>query len=104
MKEFINKIFSNQQVSVEELSKFIVEYAELCEIRSTTPQHIQFAIQLIQKGINQVIVIDDFLGATFLSSDNLLSVANDLKVLIPNLYHETVYPHAKTNNNQILPF
>ena len=51
MKEFINKIFSNQQVSVEELSKFIVEYAELCEIRSTTPQHIQFAIQLIQNGM-----------------------------------------------------
>ena len=51
MKEFINKIFSNQQVTIEELSKFIVEYAELCEIRSTTPQHIQFAIQLIQNGM-----------------------------------------------------
>ena len=51
MKEFINKVFSNQQVTIEELSKFIVEYAELCEIRSTTPQHIQFAIQLIQNGM-----------------------------------------------------
>ena len=51
MKEFINKIFSNQQVTIEELSKFIVEYAELCEIRNTTPQHIQFAIQLIQNGM-----------------------------------------------------
>ena len=51
MKEFINKIFSNQQVTIEELSKFIVEYAELCEIRSTTPQHIQFAIQFIQNGM-----------------------------------------------------
>ena len=51
MKEFINKIFSNQQVTIEELSQFIVEYAELCEIRSTTPQHIQFAIQLIQNGM-----------------------------------------------------
>ena len=51
MKEFINKIFSNQQVTIEELSKFIVEYAELCEIKSTTPQHIQFAIQLIQNGM-----------------------------------------------------
>ena len=48
MKEFINKIFSNQQVSIEELSNFIVEYAELCGIKDTTPQHIQFAIQLIQ--------------------------------------------------------
>ena len=51
MKEFINKILSNQQVSIEELSKFIVEYAELCEIKNTTPQHIQFAIQLIQNGM-----------------------------------------------------
>jgi len=51
MKEFINKIFSNQKVSIEELSSFIVEYAELCEIRSTTPQHIQFAIQFIQNGM-----------------------------------------------------
>ena len=51
MKEFINKIFSNQQVTIEELSQFIVEYAELCEIRSTTSQHIQFAIQLIQNGM-----------------------------------------------------
>ena len=51
MKDFINKIFSNQQVTIEELSQFIVEYAELCEIRSTTPQHIQFAIQLIQNGM-----------------------------------------------------
>lgn len=51
MKEFINKIFSNQKVTIEELSNFLVEYAELCEIRSTTPQHIQFAIQLIQNGM-----------------------------------------------------
>lgn len=51
MKEFINKIFSNQKVTIEELSKFIVEYAELCEIKNTTPQHIQFAIQLIQNGM-----------------------------------------------------
>ena len=45
MKEFINKIFSNKKVTVEELSNFIVEYAELCDIKNTTPQHIQFAIQ-----------------------------------------------------------
>ena len=51
MKEFINKIFSNQKVTIEELSKFIVEYAELCEIKNTTPQHIQFAIQFIQNGM-----------------------------------------------------
>ena len=51
MKEFINKIFSNQQVSIEELSNFIVEYSELCGIKDTTPQHIQFAIQLIQNGM-----------------------------------------------------
>ena len=51
MKEFINKIFSNQQVTIEELSSFIVEYSELCGIKDTTPQHIQFAIQLIQNGM-----------------------------------------------------
>jgi predicted transcriptional regulator YheO len=51
MKEFINKIFSNQQVNLTELSQFITEYAELCEIKNTTSQHIQAAIQLIQHGI-----------------------------------------------------
>lgn len=49
MKEFINKIFSNQQVTIEELSNFIVEYSELCGIKNTTPQHIQFAIQMIRQ-------------------------------------------------------
>ena len=52
------------------------------EFQWISDRKLNDAIQLIQKGINQVIVIDDFLGATFLSSDNLLSVANDLKVLI----------------------
>ena len=51
MKEFINKIFSNEKVSIEELSNFIVEYSELCGIKNTTSQHIQFAIQLIQNGM-----------------------------------------------------
>lgn len=51
MKEFINKIFSNQQVTIEELSSFIVEYSELCGIKDTTAQHIQFAIQFIQQGV-----------------------------------------------------
>lgn len=51
MKEFINKIFSNQQVSIEELSNFVVEYSELCGIKNTTPQHIQIAIQFIQQGL-----------------------------------------------------
>lgn len=51
MKDFINKIFSNQQVSVEELSKFILDYCELCEIRSTTSEQLQIAIQFIQQGL-----------------------------------------------------
>lgn len=51
MKEFINKIFSNQQITIEELSNFIVEYSELCGIKHTTPQHIQIAIQFIQQGM-----------------------------------------------------
>ena len=48
MKEFINKIFSNQQVSIKELINFTVEYSELCGIKDTTSQHIKAAIQLIQ--------------------------------------------------------
>ena len=55
MKEFINKIFSNQQVTIEELSNFIVEYSELCGIKNTTPQHIQIAIQFIQSGMFDLI-------------------------------------------------
>ena len=51
MREFINKIFSNQQVSIEELSNFIVEYAELCGIKDTTSHHVQMAIQFIQNGM-----------------------------------------------------
>ena len=51
MKEFINKIFANQPVTIEELSKFIVEYSELCGIKDTTPIQIQVAIQLIQNGM-----------------------------------------------------
>ena len=51
MKDFINKVFSNQQVTIEELSNFIVEYSELCGIKDTTSQHIQITIQLIQNGM-----------------------------------------------------
>lgn len=51
MKDFINKVFSNQQVTIEELSNFIVEYSELCGIKNTTAQHIQIAIQFIQQGM-----------------------------------------------------
>lgn len=51
MKEFIEKIFSKQQVTIDELSKFIIEYTELCGIEDTTPQHIQGAIQLISNGV-----------------------------------------------------
>lgn len=51
MKEFISKIFLNQQVTIEELSNFVVEYSELCGIKNTTPQHIQIAVQLIQSGM-----------------------------------------------------
>ena len=51
MKAFINKIFSNQQVTIEELSNFIVEYSDLCGIKDTAPQHVQIAVQLIQNGM-----------------------------------------------------
>ena len=51
MKEFINKIFSNQKVTIEELSKFIIDYCELCGIKDTTPEQLQLAVQFIQQGI-----------------------------------------------------
>ena len=51
MKEFINKIFANQPVTIEELSNFIVEYSELCGIKDTSTHHIQLAIQMIQNGM-----------------------------------------------------
>jgi hypothetical protein len=51
MKEFINKIFANQPVTIEEISSFIVEYSELCGIKDTTAHHIQMAIQMIQVGM-----------------------------------------------------
>lgn len=51
MKEFINKVFSNQKVTIDELSKFIIDYCELCEIKDTTPEQLQLAVQFIQQGI-----------------------------------------------------
>jgi len=51
MKEFIKKILNNQKVTIEELSQFIIDYSELCGIKNTTNDHIQFAIQLIQHGL-----------------------------------------------------
>ena len=51
MKEFINKIFANQPVTIEEMSNFIVEYSELCGVKDTTTNHIQIAIQMIQMGM-----------------------------------------------------
>ena len=51
MKEFINKIFANQQVTIEELNNFIINYSELCGIKNTTPEQLQIAVQLIQNGL-----------------------------------------------------
>lgn len=51
MREFIEKVFSNQQIKLDDLSKFIIEYAELCGLKNTTPQHVQFALQMIQQGM-----------------------------------------------------
>ena len=51
MREFVEKVFSNQQIKLDDLSKFIIEYAELCGLKNTTPQHVQFALQMIQQGM-----------------------------------------------------
>ena len=51
MKEFISKIFANQQVTIDELNNFIIDYSELCGIKNTTPEQLQIATQFIQNGL-----------------------------------------------------
>jgi len=51
MKEFIEKVLLNQQVNLSDLSKFIIEYSELCGIKNTTPAQLNAAVQLISAGV-----------------------------------------------------
>jgi hypothetical protein len=51
MKDFIEKILSNKQVTIEELNRFILDYSELCGVKNTTPEQLQMAVQFIQAGM-----------------------------------------------------
>ena len=50
MKEFINKVLSNQQITINELTSFIAVYSDLCGLKDTTSDHINYAVQLINIG------------------------------------------------------
>lgn len=51
MKEFIKKIINNEQIQIEELNKFIVDYLKLMDKREPTVQEISQITQMIQMGM-----------------------------------------------------
>lgn len=55
MKEFINKIVNNQQVNINELSTFIVDYCTLMENKIPNAAEISAIIQMIQTGMFNII-------------------------------------------------
>ena len=57
---------------------FIDDY----ELHYLTDRNLNSALRLIQKGKKQVFILDDFLGANFLNSENIISVSKDLKTLL----------------------
>jgi len=48
IRDFINKIVTNQQVQIDELNHFIVDYCKLMEVKEPNLQEIQQIAQLIQ--------------------------------------------------------
>ena len=48
MKNFINKIINNEQVTLEELNTFIVDYCELMDNKTPTGAELQLIVQMIQ--------------------------------------------------------
>ena len=51
MKEFINKIINNQQVNINELNIFIIDYCKLMENKSPTQEELTGIVTAIQMGI-----------------------------------------------------
>ena len=51
MKEFIKKIINNEQIQIEELNKFIVDYLKLMDKREPVVQEISQIAQLLQMGM-----------------------------------------------------
>jgi len=52
------------------------------EFHSIRDRRLSDAVSLIKKGTKQVFILDDFLGATFLHNENMLSTTEDLITLI----------------------
>lgn len=50
MREFVDKVFANQPVSIDELNKFILEYYELCGVKDVDSQKLSMTVQHIQSG------------------------------------------------------
>ena len=52
------------------------------EFHSIRDRRLSDAVSLIKKGTKQVFILDDFLGATFLHNENMLSITEDLITFI----------------------
>ena len=50
MKEFINKIINNQQININELNTFIVDYCKLMGNKPPTSEELSLILQMIQMG------------------------------------------------------
>ena len=55
MKEFINKVINNQQININELNVFIVDYCRLMENKSPTSEELVGIAQMIQTGMFNLI-------------------------------------------------
>ena len=55
MKEFINKIVNNQQVNINELNTFIVDYCKLMENKIPDATELIGIVQMIQTGMFNLI-------------------------------------------------
>ena len=55
MKEFINKIVNNQQVNINELNTFIVDYCKLMENKIPNATELVAITQMIQTGMFNLI-------------------------------------------------
>ena len=51
MRDFINKVVNNQNISLEELNVFIVDYCKLMDKKTPTQQELSGIIQAIQMNL-----------------------------------------------------
>lgn len=54
----------------------------LAELIWINDRNFESALQLIRKGSEQILVLDDFLGATFLDTDGMLSFSKDWQAIL----------------------